>query len=171
MGRQFGIDPARNGEGSSAENFEYVRYKNRRIRNMAAHELAKKWKSLVAGGDDKEFDLTLMKDDGKADPCNHNGRALTGVTDKLNVPEAPDARYLVRLDEDITARVHQHYRGVAIWDPNKKEISKIIGVTFITRTFFPFTDAVVDAATKRKEEAAIAAAPQDEATWVATKNP
>lgn len=136
------------------------------------HELGHKWKSKVgAAGDDKEFDLTNMSQGGDVKDCKHDGKDITGFTDDLHIPEAPDARYLVRINEDISDQVHKHYRGVAMFDPVKREITKIVGIKFITRTFVPLTETDVEAALKRKEADVVAAAPQDEATWVATKTP
>jgi len=147
------------------------------------HELATNWKSqtgpkprniepaVLSDDIDGDFDLTGMKDDGVADGTSTHGNPtiglmpITGKTVKIDLQEAPDARYLVRFDQQLTAGVTLHYRGVAIWNPAANGITKIVGVKIVRAIAVPGPAETP----KRKDEALLAG--QDEATWVATKNP
>lgn len=144
-----------------------------------AHELGHKWKSRVGHdlgslADDVlgDFDLTNMSDGGDAQNCKRdpdNGDALSGVTKRLTIQEAPTARYLVRIDQ--TTPVVAHYRGVAIWNAAKNEITKIVGFIRTPVTTRPKADAPAASADRKGKDLAPLTADQDEATWVATKNP
>jgi len=151
---------------------------------MALHELAKTWKSqtgpkmnnvdpaALSDDIDGDFDLRRMLDDGEAAGTSTHGNQtigqlpISGKTVKIvNVPEAPHARYLVRFDQQPSPGLTFRYRGVAIWNPALNEITKIVGVKIVRASAAPGPAETP----KRKGEALLAG--QDEATWVATKNP
>ncbi|SRR6266436_374641 len=135
----------------------------------AAHELGKVWKSQVNGVDDAAgvtFDLTNMLANGDASNCTHGPNHISGITEKLEIPEAPAARYLVQIDQRVSTLVRLQYRGVAIYNPATSEINKIIGVKRIIR--FPFA-APDEVAESMKQEKAVGLLAQDEGTWTGTQ--
>jgi hypothetical protein len=136
---------------------------------MPAHDLGKIWKSQVNGDDDAAgptFDLTNMSPTGDASNCSHGPNHISGVTQKLEIPEAPAAKYLVQIDQKVSALVRLQYRGVAIYNPATSQINKIVGVKRIIR--FPFA-APDEAVESRKQEKAVDLQSQEEGTWVGTQ--
>jgi hypothetical protein len=141
-----------------------------------AHDLGKKWKSQTGENantlrDDPlgNFDLSLMGDGGDVRDCTHdepNGtrRPISGITEKLNISEAPHARFLVIIDQMTPIEVH--YRGIAIFNPATGQINKIVGrKRFLASLLADRSKAkfVADLADQ------VGFAGQVEGTWVATQ--
>ena len=140
---------------------------------MPTHPLAHVWKSKVNSSADKhgDFDLTNITAGGDLSRCTHgpNKDSITGVVDEINVPEAPTAKFLVRIDQDPTTGFHLHYRGVAIAAANN-EIHAIVGLKravgeTITRRGPRLTKEAEEAVKLALE----ALASQDEGTWTGTQ--
>lgn len=134
---------------------------------MAAHELAKVWKSRVGTTNDRDFDISNMMEDGDARNCRHGVNSITGVTTKIDpeLPEAPSARFFVRFDEKLTEEITLKYRGVAIRNPATNQINRIVGFMRIVTDIQAKGRSSVDASAEIKK----LLLGQEEGTWVGTQ--
>jgi|GEM_PF-3089345 hypothetical protein len=138
-----------------------------------AHPLAFVWKSKVKSSADKhgDFDLRDIAANGDLSSCTHgpNKDRITGVADEINVPEAPTAKFLVQIDQDVTSTFHLHYRGVAIAAANG-EIHAIVGFKRVAAEASGLRGQKL---TKEAEEAVKLALEelrtQEEGTWTGTQ--
>src|SRR5205807_819425 len=134
---------------------------------MAKHEIAGKWSSFVSRGGGPfqadilgDFDLTKLESDGDPKNCLHKDKKISGGVDELDL--LPVA-FTITFDQFPVSGVgvERHYRGVAIRDLSTKKITTIVG--------FSRGPISIDNKTKKKAKGkTVAAADQDEATWVAT---
>jgi hypothetical protein len=140
---------------------------------MAKHEIAGKWSSFVSrgggpfGGDVLgDFDLTNLESDGNPKNCLHKDKKIVGHVDTLDIPPVA---FTITFDQFPVSGVgfEQHYRGVAIRDLSTKKITTIVGFSR-GPSDLPLKKGMKKA---KGKAAAAAAADQDEATWVATKQP
>jgi hypothetical protein len=138
-----------------------------------AHPLAFVWKSKVKASADKhgDFDFRDITNSGDLSSCTHgpNKDRITGVVDEINVSEAPTAKFLVQIDQEVTKSFHLHYRGVAIAAANG-EIHAIVG---FKRAVAETIGVRGQKLTKEAEEAVKSALEelkaQDEGTWTGTQ--
>jgi len=97
-----------------------------------------------------QFDLRTMTDTGDASSCTHGDERISG---QAFIADNPPITHSIKFNTPDGKK----FRGFAIRDEQSGEIRKIVGAA-------KFPSAV-------RFKSKTAAAAQDEATWVATKNP